>query len=1027
MRSTARQEEIVARAAELEMPYLALAEVNGLWGFIRFVEEAEHAGIKPIAGTNVIHDDFDVILLVQNQRGYENICRLLSHLHLEDNPTPRDFLCEHQEGIFVLCPEPEHLNYLASHIPGSNLFAELRPGENTRALLQIARDLNIEPVATGDIYFMSPDDAGTHKILRAIEKNARLSDLSPDEVKSELHYFTTEEEMRRRYPHCPEAVDNAYYLAERCKTDWSFVNNIFPEMSLQSTHRANRKLRELVYTGAQRRYEEITDAVQDRIEREMQLITEKGFAPYFLVVRDIVKQASQTIGRGSAAASIVSYCLFITQVDPVKYDLYFERFLHEERVDLPDIDIDFCWDERDDILDYVFETYGEERAAMVSNQVLLKPRSAVREVGKVYGLSNEEIKAITKRLGYFSSRGGNLLETIRTDVRFRNLNLDETLESIIRQSEKVIGVFRYSSVHPGGVVIVPDEIQRYVPTLRATKGVQITEWEKDQVEDAGLVKIDLLGNRSLSVVRDTLHQVSRNYGEQLDYHDLDPVNDPETVQLMETGQTMGVFYIESPATRQLLAKAAKADFEHVVIYSSIIRPAANRYINVLVDRIHGADWEVIHPDLEFLNESYGIMVYEEQVSMVGRVMSGMTYAQSDKFRKVMSRRSKAWQIQEVTDWFFDGARERGYDEELTQQVWDMVKSFEGYSFNKPHSASYAMLSFKCAYLKAHYPAEFLASVVTNQGGYYSAFAYLSEARRFGIKVLLPDINKSGFEYRGYKNKILMGFIQIQHLQQKSVEALLEERKKGDFTSLGDFLERTDIVFSDVRALIKAGCFDRLEREMSRPEMIYETMEREYKKSAPRKAMRLGANENKRPNFREVSDRDKIRMELESFGFPVSEHPLDKYEWYLEGKTIKAKDLEKYVGKRVNLAGINITRKAIKTRKGERMEFLTFEDQTTVFECVLFPDAYERYNDLVRWEQLFVLQGTVESMYDVCTVTIHKMASIEKSIQKWRKKNGNADSADETDKHRLKKIKHRKSLKTPKRHSPQRRRNRGEND
>ena len=987
MRSTARQEEIVARAVELEMPYLALTEINGLWGFIRFVAEAEHAGIKPIAGTNIIHDDFDVILLAGNQRGYENICRLLTHLHLEDEPNPRDFLCEYQEGIFVLCPEPKHLKYLASHIPGSHLFAELRPGENTRALLQTARALDIEPVATGDVYFMSPDDAGTHKILRAIENNARLSNLSPDEVKSELHYFTTEEEMRRRYPHCPEAVDNAYYLAGRCKTDWSFVNNIFPEMSLQSTHRANRKLRKLVYAGAEQRYGTITGEVQDRIEREMQLITEKGFAPYFLVVRDIVKQASQTIGRGSAAASIVSYCLFITQVDPVKYDLYFERFLHEERVDLPDIDIDFCWDERDEILDYVFETYGEERAAMVSNQVLLKPRSAIREVAKVYGLSNEEIKAITKRIGYRTSRSAGLLEMIKTDVRFRNLNLDETLESIIRQSEKIIGVFRHSSVHPGGVVIVPDEIQRYVPTLRATKGVQITEWEKDQVEDAGLVKIDLLGNRSLSVVRDTLQQVSRNYGKKLDYHDLDPVNDPKTVQLMETGQTMGVFYIESPATRQLLAKAVKADFEHVVIYSSIIRPAANRYINVLVDRIHGADWKVIHPDLDFLNESYGIMVYEEQVSMVGRVMSGMTYAQSDKFRKVMSRRSKAWQIQEVTDWFFDGARECGYDEELIQQVWDMVKSFEGYSFNKPHSASYAMLSFKCAYLKAHYPAEFLASVVTNQGGYYSAFAYLSEARRFGIRVLLPDINKSGFEYRGYKNKILMGFIQIQHLQQKSVEALLKERKKSKFTSLKDFLERTDIVFSDVRALIKAGCFDRLERKMSRPEMIYEAMEFEYKKLAPRKAMRLGATENKRPNFRELSARDKIRMELGSFGFPVSEHPLGKYEWYVQGKTIKAKDIPNYVGKCVNLAGINITRKAIKTRKGERMEFLTFEDQTAVFECVLFPNAYERYNDLVRWEQLFVLQGTVESMYDVCTVTIHKMASIEKSIQKWKKQKG----------------------------------------
>ncbi len=966
------------------MRSLALTEVNGLWGFINFIGEAEHAGLKPIAGTNIRHEGVDLILLAQNQHGYESISRIISAVHIDEVPDVLQFVAEHQEGVFVLCPNLRHLKKLAALIPASHLFAELRPGTDTTPLLKAARSLGVEPVATGDVYFLWREDYDTHKILRAIAHNGKISAIPDDEVKSEQNYFTSEEEIRRRFPHCPEAVDNAWYLAKRCKTNWNFVNNIFPEMSLQKTHRANQQLREMVYDGAQKRYGTITPEIEQRIEREMQLITEKGFAPYFLVVQDIVKQASKTIGRGSAAASIVSFCLFITQVDPVKYHLYFERFLHEERKDLPDIDIDFCWDERDDILDYVFEKYGEERAAMVSNQVLLKPRSAVREVGKVYGLSNEEINAITKRLGYHSSSGKNLLETVKTDVRFKNLHLDETLEAIIRQSEKVVGVFRYSSVHPGGVVIVPDEIRKYVPVLRATKGVQIAEWEKDQIEDAGLVKIDLLGNRSLAVVRDTIEQVGRNYGISVDYHQLDPVDDPKTIQIMEAGKTMGVFYIESPATRQLLAKAGTVDFEHVVIYSSIIRPAANRYINVLIDRIHGAEWELIHPDLDFLNESYGIMVYEEQVSMVGRLMAGMTYAQSDKFRKVVSRRSKPWQVEEVTGWFFSGARERGYSRELAEQVWDMIESFEGYSFNKPHSASYAMLSFKCAYLKAHYPAEFLASVVTNGGGYYSAYAYLSEARRWDIRVLLPDINKSGFGYRGFKDKILIGFLQLQNLQQKSVEALLQERKQGEFISLDDFLHRVDIPFGDTRIFIKAGCFDRLEPEMTRPEMIYHAMEHEYRKSAAGQADKMQVSEAKQPAFRDLSHRDKVRMELEVFGFPVSEHPLDKYRWYTSGRTIKGEDLSKHVGKVVNMAGINITRKAIRTKHGERMEFLTFEDQTAIYECVLFPDTYEQYNDLVRWEQVFVLRGLVESAYGVCTLTIQKMASIERSIEKWKK-------------------------------------------
>jgi len=792
MQGTAAQEDLLSRAAGLGMPSMALTEVNGLWGFVNFVQVAEHYGVHPIAGTNLIYEGLDIVLLAQNQRGYENICRILSALHHEETADLLQFVIEHQEGLFILSPDANHLLHLSRQVPNVQLFAELRPGGNNRALLTTARQVNVEPVATGDVYFMRPADQETHRILRAIETNARLSDLPPDEVKTDRHYFTTEEEIRQRYPHCPEALDNAWYLAQRCKTDWNFINNIFPETSLQKTHQATKRLEDLVHKGAKRRYGEITPEVEERINREMQLITEKGFAPYFLVVQDIVKQASQTIGRGSGAASIVSYCLFITQVDPIRHQLYFERFLHEERTDLPDIDIDFCWDERDEILDYVFEKYGEKRAAMVSNQVLLRPRSAVREVAKVYGLSNEEINAITKRLGYGRGNGKGLLEKIKTDIRFRNLHLDETLEGIIKQSESIVGVFRHSSVHPGGVVVVPDEIRKYVPVLRATKGVQITEWEKDQVEDAGLVKIDLLGNRSLSVVRDTLQQVNRNYEISLGYHDLNPVDDPETRQLMESGDTMGVFYIESPATRQLLAKAQRADFEHVVIYSSIIRPAANRYINILLDRIHGADWELLHPDLDFLSESYGIMVYEEQVSLVGRIMAGMSYAQSDKFRKVMSRRSRSWEIKEVTDLFISGAQQQGYDKDLIQQVWEMVQSFEGYSFNKPHSASYAMLSFKCAYLKAHYPAEFLAAVVTNGGGYYSAYAYLSEARRCGITVMLPDINRSGKEYRGFRGKILMGFQQVQDIRQKSIEAVLQQQEQSAFRSLEDFLTRTKI-------------------------------------------------------------------------------------------------------------------------------------------------------------------------------------------------------------------------------------------
>ena len=864
-------------------------------------------------------------------------------------------------------------------------------------------------MATGDVYFLSPEDQPVHKVLRTIEHNTTLTAIDSAEVKSEAHYFRSEKELAKLFPNSLDAINNAQYLAERCKTDWQFLNTIFPNMDLKNTREASRKLRKLVYAGAEKRYGRLkmgnpienrdlrivnsehritnnnssaSSAVKKRIEHELSIITEKGFAPYFLVVWDIVKQTNATIGRGSGAASIVSYCLFITQVDPLKYNLQFERFIHPERVDMPDIDIDFPWDERDDIIDYVFQKYGLHRTAMVSNQVFLQPRSAVREVAKVYGLSNEEIKVVTKRIGWHSRRS-DLLHWIESDERFKNLNIDTTLKEILQISEKVMGAFRVSSVHPGGVVIVPDEIRKYVPVLMATKGVQILEWEKDQTEDSGLLKIDLLGNRSLAVVRDTLKQVGVYRSEYVDYHSIPSVGDPKTEALMQAGHTMGIFYIESPATRQLLAKAGKVDFEHVVIYSSIIRPAANRFTNLMLERIHGKAWKLPHPDLEFLRESYGIMVYEEQVSMTARVLAGFGYAESDYIRKVISRPALEHLVPLWRKKFIDGMLKRGYQKKLAMEMWSMVQSFSGYSFCKPHSASYAMLSFTCAYLKAHFPAEFLAAVVSNQGGFYSAFAYLSEARRWKIAMLPPNINRSFKEYRGNKKRIRMGFMSIRNLKEKAVTQIMDERQGGDFKSLEDFFHRTDLDLADAMALANAGCFAELEREQSHQQIAFR-IACHY--------LQNGEGGDVLPAFgdKRLTHAEKIRLERESFGFPVSEHPLTPWLPLFVGKIKKAREIPKYVGQTIQLAGVLITTKVTATRKHEPMEFLTLEDETDIYECVMFPDAFAQYGDLLNWEKLLIIRGKVEVSFGVYTITIEKMGSMQRmgdNLRKRRQKTG----------------------------------------
>ena len=993
MQGTASQPSLLTAARNQGMRHIAFTETNGLWGFIRFVQHAYAAEVEPIAGVNLITEQGEAVLLAENQNGYENISRIVSAIHDKPIQSIVDILKDYTVGLFVLAHERSTLSSLSKIIPNSHLFVELRPGVTERAAQQLSREFKLEIVATGDVYFIRREDWHTHRILRAIDLNTTLSKLPSDTYKSDNHWFRAEKDMVRIFPNSLEAINNTIYLAEGCKRDWSFVNTIFPYLSLKDTYQANRILKEKVKAGAHKRYKKITAQIQDRINYELYLITSKGFAPYFLVVEDIVRQTRNTIGRGSGAASIVSYCLFITQVDPIEYNLQFERFIHPDRNNMPDIDVDFPWDERDDILDYVFKKYGNERTGMVCSQVFMKPRSAIREVAKVYGLSNEEIKSITKRIGWYTSRR-DLLNWVKTDPRFEHIQLDDTLEEILRESQKVIGAFRHPSVHPGGVVIVPDEIRKYVPVLKTPKGIQIVEWEKDQVEDSGLLKIDILGNRSLAVVRDTIKQINLYYGgfalknKYLDYHKIQPIGDQKTAMLMQMGKTMGVFYIESPAARQLLAKAGKVDFEHIVIYSSIIRPAANRFTNIMLERIHGKPWDILHPDLNFLKESYGIMVYEEQVSMTARVMAGMNYAEADALRKTMSRDSMQHLVQGWKKKFCKGAEKRGYKDNLIEDVWDMIQSFVGYSFCKPHSASFAMLSFTCAYLKAHFPAEFLAAVISNQGGFYSSYAYLSEARRFGIQILPPDVNYSWEKHIGRKSKIRMGFMSIRNLQGKTVKKILDERKSRPFTSLDDFFVRINPDLSDAMVMTNAGCFYALAPELTHQEIAYRAAW--YclggKNEVPNSIILDLAKNDITSEFQYsrqdcLSVEDKHRLEIESFGFPISNHPLEPYLSMINGRVRKAKNLFQYIGRTIHLAGVYITRKEATTvKKHEPMEFLTLEDETDIYECVLFPETFQKYGDLLLWENLFIIRGKVEESFGVISVTIEKLGSLPKMFR-----------------------------------------------
>ena len=768
MRGAVSLEALCEAAVERGMRAIACTDVDGLYGVVRFREIALASGLRPILGAEVTAPETRRVqageratLLVKTPEGYANLCRILTRRHLDPGFSVLAALRGDTQGLVVLSPSLAVLQAALEARGPRDLHLALgsssapSAAEGTFERLRAAWRLGIGPVAVNDVHFVDARDFDLHRLLRAIALNTTLDRVPPEELASPQAWLKPPSEMERAYPHCPEALAATARIAEECVLDeapWgALVFSRFADLSIDGAPAdpggdSFALLLARCEEGARRRYDAITPAVRARLDHELAIIRDKEFADYFLVVQEIVKRSPRTCGRGSAAASIVSYVLGITHVEPIRHDLYFERFLNRGRVDPPDIDVDFCWDERDDLLAWVFETIGEERTAMIANHVTFRARAAVREVAKVYGLPDTEIARVATGLSrYWGAE--TALEATRRSPLFRGQEFDPRRggmlarppwPEILDAAARLDGFPRHLSVHCGGVVIAPDGVERHVPVERAAKGVRVIQWEKDQAEEAGLVKIDLLGNRSLSVIRDACAAVRAAGGPDLPYGAFDPLDDPRTQELMRDGDTMGVFYVESPAMRQLQQKTRRGDFEHLVIHSSMIRPAANDYIREYVRRLRGGAWTSLHPILdEVLHETYGIMCYQEDVARTAIRMAGFSDAEADGLRKVLSKKWAGKKVEDYRQRFARGALARGVAPHVVEEVWRMILSFSGYSFCKPHSASYALVSFKACFLKAHHPAEFMAAVISNGGGYYSTFAYVSECRRMGLAVLLP--------------------------------------------------------------------------------------------------------------------------------------------------------------------------------------------------------------------------------------------------------------------------------------------------
>ncbi|MBN2739044.1 MAG: DNA polymerase III subunit alpha [Spirochaetales bacterium] len=962
-------EEICDWAHRQGFPGLAMVDINNFYGLVRFLKAAYQRQLKPMAGVLLQQAGRPPLTAyVLNQQGYARACAILTRLFYANNPyvepenrpaydVLHDLVQQGWDGLALCSPHQAALEELVSAGTGG-LYAELVFGAPFASLAKWARSSGLPLLAVNHGVAWDKADFRFYPLLRAIDENRLLSEVPASEGLDEKYRIAGAREMSDYFSVLPEALDNALDLFRCTDMSWFLSGSfIFPSFAGLNEEEALARLRSLCRQGVERRYGAFTAAIEERLNYEMRIIAQKGFASYFLVVNDIVRQCPRTCGRGSSAASIVSYLLGITHIDPLAYNLFFERFLNTGRKDPPDIDVDFPWDERDRIFRYVFDKY-QGCSAMVANQVSFAGRSCLREPAKALGLDDEEIASLIglRRLG----------------------QVDKVPDYLLRAAGRLRGFPHYIGLHCGGVVITPRAVSEYSHVQPSLSGFPVLAWEKDGTEDARLVKIDLLGNRSLGVLRDTLALVKKHRHRDIPWESFSPLDDKETRSMIEAGQTLGVFYVESPATRQLLKKMRSGDFESLVIASSIIRPAANVYIREFVKRLHGKAYEPLHPLIyQTLKETMGIMVYQEDVSRVAIDLAGFSVEQADQLRKIISKKDRQLTMEAFKQDFFNGASARGVSQEVCQKVWDMILSFTGYSFCKPHSASYALVSYKLAYLKRFYPLEFMASVINNQGGFYSRQTYLNELQRMGFPVLPVCIVNSAMNYApdyscSEKPCLRMGLFQLAEISRPFLEQLLEEREKAPFQGLMDFLQRLKPGLPVMRFLIRSGALDNLEPQMSRPVMFWFFFHHKSMEGL------FFADQIEAPAFlNDYAENIKREDEFKTLGVLVTCHPLRAFSQKIMalarrknmGPLASSRDIPRFQGKRIFLAGLIVAGKEVPTKKGDQMIFVSFEDSHSIYETVFFPQAYERFYPQLDHMGMYLLAGKVENDLGALSINV----------------------------------------------------------
>ena len=983
-------EALFNEAKRCKVHKLALTEINNTASYLEMLRICEKNRALKNGLTKFGKEPYDLdlavgvefrngdqllyIAIAKNNSGFETINRFLSYKNRENSSFP--VRAPEWEDIFTIYPfgknHPEALR--------ANEFIGIAKQDLIQYSVSKERETwNDKFVAWHPVTFLPPErkngklvykDHNAHRLLRCMANNTLLSKLAEYQQANRDEYMLPVTAAAERFHLCPELVSNANDLLSQCSIECNQNEDKNKKFFIGNQKDDSELLRKETIKGYKQRYGDNKAIWEDRIEKELSIIENKNFTAYYLITYDIINYAKskgfEFVGRGSGANSTVAYCLGITNVDPVELDLYFERFLNEERTSPPDFDIDFAWNNRDEIYQYIFEKYGLNHVCLLGTHVTYQGRSILRELGKVFGLPKSEIDEMV-------------------ESRKERVDRDDIWKTIHAYAEYIVEkeLPSHMSIHAGGVLITEKPIYAYTATDTPPKGLPVSHFEMHNAEDFGIYKFDILSQRGLGHIKETVKLVKKNRGIDVDVHRFSEFKKDEKIkELMRNSKAMGCFYVESPAMRMLLGKLRCDSYLTLVAASSIIRPgvASSGMMKAYIERFHavrnGGTYETIHPKMDdLMKETYGVMVYQEDVIKVAHFFAGLTLTEADVLRRAMSGKYRSREeFHRVGDRFFENCRTKGYDQKIIDRVWYEIESFSGYSFAKGHSASYAVESYQSLYLKAHYPLEFMVGVINNFGGFYKTEFYFHEARMNGAQIEAPCVNLSEYNTTIYDKKVYIGFIHLKSLETKVAQQISMERDiGGPYKSLDNFLRRITLGLEQIRILIRIGAFrftGKTKQQLLWSAMLFFSGVKARNKTT----VDLFDTEPKEfplPAF-EKNELDDAYDEMELLGFPLC-NPFKLISQNLENYNL-ANDLPRFIKRPVQIVGYCVTTKDTSTSKGEVMHFGTFYDKRgDVFDTVHFPDIARKYP--FRGRGFYEIKGNVIEEFGVYTIEVSSMVKV----------------------------------------------------